>query len=100
MNDNDLAFFIGTVVFLIGFIVFGVLALTQDLNPIERRARRVAILAAMATVTVTLGSVAFTFYYVSEFIGSFLAMPSLGITAVATWYTTRLTYCWMLRLES
>lgn len=92
MTDNDIAWLSGLVATLVPAAVFVVLLITADYEPIERRARRLAILVSVI-VSVAIWSVAAAVYsFVSELIGNFLMFPSVGLNAVAIWYASRFTY--------
>ena len=92
MSPNDFAFFMGTVVLLIGAIIFIVFYATENFNPVERRARRFAVLAAAMSAAAVIGSVVAIYLFVNKVAGSFLAMPSIGIAGVAVWHATWMTY--------
>lgn len=92
MTDNDIAWLSGLVVTLIPAAVYFILRITEDYSWIERRARRLAILASVI-VSAAIWSVTVVVYsFVSELIGNFLMFPSIGLTAVAVWYASWITY--------
>lgn len=92
MNSNDIALLSGMALTLISAVVYFILLMTTEYSPIERRARRLAILASVM-VTAVIWSLTVTVYtLVSELAGNFLMFPSIGITAVAVWYASRVTY--------
>ena len=91
MTNNDIALFSGLGVTLISGAVYIILLLTEDYSPTERRARRLAILAAVIAPAAIWSATA-AVYSLSELIGSFLIFPSIGIVAVAVWYASSTTY--------
>ena len=91
MTNNDIALFSGLVVTLISAAVFFILQMTADYSPTERRARRLAILASVVA-SAAIWSATVAIYSFSELVGSFLVYPSIGLTAVAVWHASRITY--------
>lgn len=91
MTNNDIALFSGLIVTLILVCVYIILLLTADLSPIERRARRLAILAAVSASAAIWGATA-AVYSLSELIGSFLIFPSIGLVAIAAWHASSAAY--------
>lgn len=92
MTNNDIAWLAGLVVTMIPAVIYFILLITADYSPIERRARRSAILASVI-VSAAISSVTVTVYsLVSELAGNFLVFPSIGLTAVAVWHVSRITY--------
>lgn len=92
MTNNDIAWFAGLVVTLIPALVYFVLLITADYSPIERRARRFAVLASVIVSAAIWSATATVYSFVSQLIGSFLMFPSIGLTAVGIWYASRITY--------
>lgn len=92
MTDNDIAWFSGLVFTLIPAAVYVILLITEDYSPIERKARRLAILASVIVSAAIWSVTAAVYSFVSELIGNFLMFPSVGLNAVAIWYASRITY--------
>lgn len=91
MTNNNIALFSGLVVTLISAATYFILQMTADYNPTERRARRLAILVSVI-VSAAIWSVVVAIYSFSELVGSFLVYPSIGLTAVAVWHASKITY--------
>lgn len=92
MTNNDIAWLLGLAVTLIPTGIYFILVITADYRPIERRARRLAILASVIVPAAIWSATATVYFFVSELIGNFLMFPSVGLTAVAVWYASRITY--------
>jgi membrane-associated HD superfamily phosphohydrolase len=92
MTNNDIAWLSGLIVTLIPAVIYFILQITADYSPLERRARRLAILASVIVAAAILSATATVYSFVSELIGNFLMFPSLGLTAVAIWCASRITY--------
>lgn len=92
MTNHDIAWLTGLAVTAIPTIIYYILLMTEDYGPIERRARRFAILASVI-VFIAIWSVTTSIYtIISELAGIFLMFPSIGLSAVAVWHVSRLTY--------
>lgn len=92
MTNNDIAWLSGLIVTLIPAAICFILLITGDYSPIERRARRLAILASIIVLVAIWSTTATVYFLVSELIGNFLTFPSIGLAAVAVWYASRITY--------
>lgn len=92
MTNNDIAWLSGFAITLISAIIMFIMMMTEDYPPIERRARRLAILASVVTSAMILGTTAAVYFLVSELIGNFLMFPSIGLTAIAVWHASKITY--------
>lgn len=92
MTDNDIAWLSGLAVTLIPMVIYVILLLTRDYSPIERRARRLSILASVIAAVAIWSVTATVFFLVSELVGNFLMFPSIGLTAVAVWHASTITY--------
>lgn len=92
MTNNDIAWLSGLTVTMIPTVIFWILLMTEGYNPIERRARRLAILASVIATAAIWSTTAIMHFFVSELIGNFLMFPSIGLTAVAVWHASRFTY--------
>lgn len=92
MTDNDIAFFAGIVLTLMLEAVYIILVMTADFSPVERRARRLAILASVAVSAVIWTMTVAVYSLVSELVGSFLIFPSIALTAIGVWHASRITY--------
>lgn len=92
MSEIDIAVLSGLAVTVIPAILYFILLMTEDFSPIERRARRLAILAGVVSAGVIFGTTAIVYFRVSEVIGAFLMYPSMGLTGVAVWHASRITY--------
>lgn len=95
MTQNELAYFMGNVVTLLVMTIIIVKISTENFGPIERRARRFAILAAVVAIAALIGAEVATYLYVSEVIASFMVLPSVGLGFLAVLHATRMTYRWM-----
>lgn len=92
MTNNDIAWLSGLAVTMTSAAIYFILLVTADYSPIERRARRLAILASVI-VSAAIWCVTVAVYsLVSELIGNFLIFPSIGLTGVAVWHVSRITY--------
>lgn len=92
MTNNDIAWLSGLIVTMIPAVIYFILLMTEDYSLIERRARRSAILASVI-VSAAIWSVTVAVHtLVSELAGNFLVFPSIGLTAVAVWHVSRITY--------
>lgn len=92
MSEIDIAMLSGLAVTIIPAIIYFILLMTEDYSPIERRARRLAILAGVVSAGVIFGTTAIVHFRVSEMIGAFLMYPSVGLTGIAVWHASRITY--------
>lgn len=92
MSEIDIAALSGMAVTIIPAIIYFILLMTKDYSPIERRARRLSILAVVVAAGVIFGTTAAIYFLVSEVIGAFLMYPSVGLTAIAVWHASRITY--------
>ncbi|WP_018078802.1 hypothetical protein [Thiobacillus denitrificans] len=92
MTNNDIAWLAGLAVTAIPTIIYYILLMTEDYGPIERRARRFAILASFIVFMAIWSVTASIYSFVSELAGIFLMFPSIGLSAVAVWHVSRLTY--------
>lgn len=92
MNPKDIAFLAGTVTMLVTVVVYMIIMMTSDLNPVERRARHGAILAGVLAGAAVIGCQVALYVYVSEVAGSFMIAPSIGLAGIAIWHSVRLTY--------
>lgn len=92
MSDVEIASLAGVVVTLVSVIAFFIYLITDDHNPIERRAKRLAILAGVASVAAVVGAVVAIYFFVSEVIGAFLWFPSIGLAVIAVWHASKTTY--------
>lgn len=92
MTNNEIAWFSGLAVTMIPTAIYVVLLITEDYSPAERRARRLAILASVV-VSVAIWTVTAAVYsFGSEVVGTFLMFPSIGLSVVAVWHASRITY--------
>lgn len=92
MTDNDIAWISGLAVTMVSVAIYVILLVTADYNPIERKARRLAILASTIVSAAIWAITATVFSLVSELIGNSLIFPSVGLTGVAVWHASRITY--------
>lgn len=92
MTDNNIAWFAGLITTMIAVAIYAILLMTRDYSPTERRARRLAILASVIVLVAIWGVTLAIYLFVSELVGNFLAMPSIGVTAVAVWHASTITY--------
>ncbi len=92
MTQIEFAFFSGAMATLLVIAVLGVKIATEYLPPVERRARRLAIAAAVGAALAVAGAEAFLYFFVSEIAGAFMAYPSLALAALTVWPASRITY--------
>lgn len=92
MTNNEIAFLSGLTVTLIPLIIFFIMMITDEYSPVERRAIRLAILASVVASAAIWGTTAVVYFLISELIGNFLLFPSMGLTAIAVWHASRITY--------
>lgn len=92
MTQIEFAFFSGAMATLLVMVVLGIKASTEYLPPLERRARRLAIVAAVGAALVVAGAEAILYFFVSEVAGAFMAYPSLALAALAVWRASKITY--------
>lgn len=92
MTNYDIAWLSGMAVTMIPTVIYFILLMTADYSPIERRARRLAILASVIVSATIWGGTATIYTLVSELVGIFLIYPSIGLTGIAVWHTSRITY--------
>jgi predicted metal-binding membrane protein len=92
VTDNDIAWLAGLAATMIPTAIYVILLVTRDYRPIERRARRFAILASVIASVAIWSVTATVFFLVSELIGNFLMFPSIALTAVAVWHASTITY--------
>lgn len=92
MSDNNMAWFAGLIITMIAVAIYAILLMTGDCSPIERRARRLAVLASVIVSVAIWGVTLAIYLFISELVGNFLAMPSIGVTAVAIWHASTITY--------
>lgn len=92
MSSNELAYFMGLLATLLAMSIFILKVATEDYSPVERRARRFAILAGVAALALVVGSELAIYSFVSQVIGAFMAMPSVGLATIAVWHASRMTY--------
>lgn len=92
MTDNNIAWFAGLIVTMIAAAIYVILLMTRDYSPIERRARRLTILASIVGSVAIWGVTLAIYLFVSELIGNFLVIPSIGLTGVGVWHISRTTY--------
>lgn len=92
MTNNDIAWLAGLAVTVIPAVTYFILLMTADYSPIERRARRMTILVSVIVFLAIWSVTAYVYTFVSELAGNFLMFPSIGLTAVALWHVSRITY--------
>lgn len=92
MTNNDIAWLAGLTVTITPVVIYVILLMTADYNPIERRARRLAILVSVIVFVAIWTVTASIYSFVSELAGNFLMFPSIGFSAVAVWHVSRITY--------
>lgn len=91
MASNDIAWLAGLITTMISAAIWFIVLVTRDYSAIERRARRAAIIASV-TASAAIWGVTVTVYSISELMGNFLIFPSIGLTAIAVWHASRITY--------
>lgn len=92
MTANDIAWLAGLAATMITAAIWFIVLVTRDYSPVERRARRLAILASVL-VSAAIWSVTVTIYSLfSQVVGNFVMFPSIGLTALAIWHASRITY--------
>jgi uncharacterized membrane protein (GlpM family) len=92
MSDVDIASLSGMLVTFASMICYLIYLFTNDNNPIERQAIRLAILAGVASVAAVVGTVVAIYYFVSEVISAFLWFPSIALAGIAVWHASKITY--------
>lgn len=92
MSEVEIASLAGMFTTFISVIIFLIYLITNDDNPIERRAIRLAILAGVASVAAVIGAVVAIYYFVSEVLGAFLWFPAIALTGIAVWHASKITY--------
>lgn len=91
MTENNIAWLAGLVTTMISAAIWFVVMVTRDYSPVERRARRAAVIASV-TASAAIWGATVTIYSFSELAGNFLIFPSIVLTAVAVWHASRITY--------
>lgn len=92
MTNNDIAWLSGLAVTMIPTVIYFIVLLTRDYSPIERRARRLAILASVVASAAIWSVTVAIYLFVSGLVGNFLVFPSIGLTALGVWHASRITY--------
>lgn len=92
MTSNELAFFMGLLATLLAMTILVLKVATEDYSPVERRARRFAILAGVVAAALVVGAEQAIYFNVSQVVGAFMAMPSVGLATIAVWHASRMTY--------
>ncbi len=92
MTQIEFAFFSGAMATLLVMVVLAIMASTEYLPPVERRARRLAIAAAVGAALALAGAEAILYFFVSEIAGAFMAYPSLALAVLTVWHASRITY--------
>lgn len=92
MTSNEFAFFMGLLATLLALTTLMLKVVTEDYSPVERRTLRFTILAGAVAAALVVGAELALYFYVSQVIGAFMAMPSVGLATIAIWYAARMTY--------
>lgn len=92
MTNNDIAWLSGLATTMIPAIIYFILLITADYSPVERRARRLATLAAVIASAGIWSITVAVYFLFSELVGNFLVFPSIGLTAIGVWHASRITY--------
>lgn len=91
MTENDIAWFAGLVFTMISATIWFIVMVTRDYSPVERRARRAAVIASV-TASAAIWGTTVAIYSFSELAGNFLIIPSIALTGLAVWHAGRITY--------